>query len=217
MPRCTLSSKPARKLSAKRALVRAGRLSLSALLLSTACATEPPAASDEPEAPAAASSPLVAAKSPLRPSEERTFTEPVTGLRFPMPAGVTVDVRHFDASLPPQKFRHAIQLITETGPAVLLHVWDNPERLDAKAWFGAHLAFLVDSETRTSERPMSREKLAGILLMQPRSPQARSQATAVFASGERIIAVTCVDPDGDAIARDLFERILDELDPRGGR
>jgi hypothetical protein len=143
----------------------------------------------------------------------RLHTEPVTGVRFPVPrAGVTVEERHFDASLPARKFKHSIRLVTPGGVAVLIDVWNNPQGLDLQAWFTDTLGFLVRDVTQVSERPMARAGVPGILLREPPSPQALSQAIAVFAFRDQVFRVTCIDPEGDAAARDLFDRVIDQIE-----
>src|SRR5690348_1661708 len=78
---------------------------LAPLLLATACSTEPAPVGDPIEAPAL--TPAVVTTT----GEFRLETEPVVGARFPvLTAGVSVDVRHFDSSLPAYKFRHSIRL-----------------------------------------------------------------------------------------------------------
>jgi hypothetical protein len=144
-------------------------------------------------------------------------------LRFPVPvAGVRIEERHFDPGLPASKFRHSILLTTEAGPAVILEVWDNPRGLDLHAWFNAHLAFLLNPESRAdegnpagrprvSERQMTRARVGGILVELPPSPQAPSQSIAVFALGEQIVRVSGIDPEGNPTARAMFERVVEQI------
>jgi hypothetical protein len=175
-------------------------------LLVAACATDAPAPPD----PGAPGEPT--ARAPALADEFRLHAEPVTGVRFPVLAsGVSVEARHFDASLPASKFRHSIRLAT-TRTVVLIDVWDNPRQLDVHAWFDAHLAFLVDESTRVSDRPMTRARVPGILLGQPASPQAPSQAVAVFAAGPQVFRVTAIDPEGDATAQRLFDQVVEQLE-----
>jgi hypothetical protein len=187
---------------------RVSLLGLAApLFLLVACSTEPAPAVDPIEAPPVA--PAVVATS----GELRLETEPVIGARFPVLAtGITVDVQHFDATLPTIKFRHSIRLIAPEGTLVLIDVWDNPQRLALQPWFDATLSFLVDSTTRVQKRSMTTGHLPGILLEQPASPQAGSQAIAVFASGTQVFRVTAIDPEGNAVARRQFDHVVDEIE-----
>ena len=140
--------------------------------------------------------------------------EAQTRIRFPLLPGVTVEARHFDPTLPLKKFRHSIELVTNDGVAVLIDVWDNPGHRALDDWFGEHLAFLIDAETRVSERAVTKHGLRALLLEQPRSEQAISMAVAVFAAGEQVFRVTCIDAaaDGSALPRALFETVLAQLE-----
>jgi hypothetical protein len=142
------------------------------------------------------------------------YYEPQTRLRFPLREGVAVEAKHYDPSLPLKKFRHSVQLITNDGIAVVIDVWDNPTHRELNEWFNEYLSFLIDGETRTSEREVTQQKLHAILLEQPRSEQAISMAVAVFAHREQIFRVTCIDSDaeGSALPRSLFESLLSELE-----
>lgn len=142
------------------------------------------------------------------------YFEPQTRIRFPLREGVGVDTKHFDPTLPLKKFRHSVHLVTNDGIAVLIDIWDNPTHRELHEWFNEYLAFLIDGETRVSEREVTRQKLQAILLEQPRSEQAISMAVAVFAHGEQIFRVTCIDSDADgsAVPRALFESLLQDLE-----
>ena len=59
---------------------------------------------------------------------------------------------------------------------------------------------------------MARGRVPGILLREPRSPQALSQAVGVFASGDQVFRVTCLDEEGNADNRRLFERVIEDLE-----
>lgn len=156
----------------------------------------------------------VAQSSALEAETERFF-EPQTQLRFPLPSGVSVEVKHYDPTLPLKKFRHALHLSTaSTGVAVLIDVWDNPTHRALRPWFEEHLSFLIDAETRQSTREVTAAKVEAIVLEQPRSPQAPSMAVATFAHGSRIFRVSCVDFDGlgSALPRWLFDQLLEHLE-----
>jgi hypothetical protein len=143
----------------------------------------------------------------------RLHTEPITGVRFPVPAaGVSVEARHFDASLPEYKFKHSIRLKTDTGTRVLIDVWNNPAGLALNAWFADHFSYLVDDHTQVGERLMTRAGLTGILLQEPASEQAASQIIAVFAFRDQVFRVTGLDPEGDAATRELFDRVVDQIE-----
>lgn len=160
------------------------------------------------------SSPAVSTQA--APLEELTdrYLEPQTRLRFPLREGVLVEDQHYDPTLPLKKFRHSIHLVTSDGVAVVIDVWDNPTHRALQDWFGEHLSFLIDGETRVSEREVTSLKLPALLLEQPRSEQAISLAVAVFAHREQVFRVTCIDSDaeGSALPRALFEALLHDLE-----
>lgn len=157
--------------------------------------------------------PVATQTAPLEELTDRYF-EPETRLRFSLREGVNVEARHYDPTLPLKKFRHSLQLITADGVAVVIDVWDNPTHRELHDWFSEYLAFLIDRETKVSEREVTNRKLQAILLEQPRSEQAISMAVAVFAHREQIFRVTCIDSDGDgsALPRALFESLLHDLE-----
>jgi hypothetical protein len=173
-------------------------------LLVAACSTESPSIESRTAPPSGS-----AAASP----DIRLHTEPVTRVRFPVPAaGISVLERHHDPTLPPHKFRHSIHLTTPSGTGVFIDVWDNPQHLALRPWFDAHLAFLVRGDTQVSELSATRARVAGLLLHQPRSPQALSQAIAVFASGEQVFRVMGIDYDEDPVVRRLFDQVIDQME-----
>jgi hypothetical protein len=196
---------------------------LCASALVAACSVGAPTV-DEPAAlPAAA--PLVgSAVGQAKAGDYRFHSALGAKLRFPvLRAGVRVEERHFDPSLPARKFRHSILLTTEAGPAVVIEVWDNPDGADVQAWFDANLAFLVNpapgvdersaaDKPSVSERPMTRARTMGILVEQPPSDQAPALSFAVFALGDQMVRVSGIDPEGNATARALFERVVDQIE-----
>ncbi len=142
------------------------------------------------------------------------YTEPVTGIRFPLPAGVGVEVQHFDTTLPVYKFRHLIQLHIEQGSVVFIEIWDNPALVPLEEWFWSNMQFLIQRETRISNREVARARIPAIVLEEPRSPQAISLAYAFFTYGSRVYRVSCVDGDAEItnFPRGLFETVLANLE-----
>lgn len=138
------------------------------------------------------------------------YVERQTGLALPLPAGVAVEVKHFDPTLPAYKFRHLLELGSPQGIAVIIEVWDNPTAQPLDAWFAENMAFLVNDETRVSQREVGVEKVRAIQLEQPRSPQAVSLAFAFFERGARVYRVSCIDSDAElgAFPRALYEQVL---------
>ncbi len=97
---------------------------------------------------------------------------------------------------------------------MVIDVWDNPTHRALDEWFNEHLSFLVDGETRVSQLEVTRGKLPAMLLEQPRSAQAISLGVAVFAQGDQIFRVTCIDADAEvsAVPRALFDSLLQDLE-----
>lgn len=140
--------------------------------------------------------------------------EPAAGLRFPLPVtGVNVQVWDFDPTLPPEKFRHEIHLVADENVEVLIHVWDNPGKLDVQHWFDENMSGFVDADTSIGERAATKGHVAAIILEQPASTDAVSQSVAVFATTGHVYSVTCIDPVNDAAAKKLFDRVVGELEP----
>ncbi len=207
---------------ARRAISLAGLLGAASLV--AACPVGAPAI-DEPVDELAAAPIGAGARLQTKAGEYRFHSAVGARLRFPVPrAGVLIEERHYDPGLPASKFRHSISLSTEAGPAVIVEVWDNPRGLDLHAWFNAHLAFLINPDSpgdegkpRVSERSMTRARVAGILIEQPSSAQAPSQSIAVFALGDRMIRVSGINPEGNATARAMFDRVVEQLDTEVAR
>ena len=142
------------------------------------------------------------------------FYEPESRFRIPMPAGVGADVKHFDPSLPTYKFRHLVELHSTQGVAVIIEVWDNPTRQPLEDWFYENMAFLIDDETRVSQREVTTSKVRALVLEQPRSPMAISLGFAVFAAEARVYRVSVIDADAELsnFPRHLFETVLAEME-----
>lgn len=183
-------------------------LLLAAVSVSVGCSEGPDSAARQQAAVESAAT---------RPGEgvsAELLVDEASGVRFPLPPGVGADVQHFDPTLPPWKFRHLIELHTTQGVAVIIEVWDNPARQPLEAWFEENMAFLVDGETRVSQRAVTTAKVPALLLEQPRSPMAVSLGFAIFAAGARVYRVSVIDADAEVSAypRALFEQVLDQLD-----
>lgn len=193
----------------------ASRVALAIVPLLAACGTDVPltaAPVDSVDSHPTLAAPAIAAPRALGPGL-RMHTEAVTGVRFPVPkAGITVEERHFDPTLPTYKFRHAIKIKTEEGLRVLIEVWDNPEKVPLDAWFTENMSFLVRDATQVSERPMTSARLPGVLLQEPASEQAASQAIGVFAFHEQVFRVTGIAVDEDASVKEMFDRVLDQIE-----
>ncbi|GMU60678.1 MAG: hypothetical protein AMXMBFR34_24410 [Myxococcaceae bacterium] len=148
------------------------------------------------------------------PAAAELFYEPQSRFRIPLPAGVGVDVKHFDPTLPAYKFRHLVELHTPQGVAVIIEVWDNPTRQPLEGWFSENMGFLLDGHTRVSQREVTTSRVQAFLLEQPRSPMAISLGFAVFAAQARVYRVSVIDADAELslAPRALFEAVLDRME-----
>lgn len=144
------------------------------------------------------------------------YTDRATRLRFPIPeAGVGVEAEHFDdPTLEVYQWRHELRINGSDGTAVMVHVWNNPERVPLARWFFQNQQFLLDSDMGVQrwEQKLGRAQKPGLMVSIPPSEQAPSQALAVLAHGEQIIRVTCIGFDEAAEPRELFYKVLDNLE-----
>jgi len=117
-----------------------------------------------------------------------------SGVHFTVPFSyLRASVEHFDATLPPHKIRHSVTVKALSTPVLQVDVWDNPSGLSLQQWFDAHLAFSVTEGTTVTHRDVGRERTEAIVVDQPRSPQSDPRRIATFATGGRIVRVTCYD------------------------
>jgi hypothetical protein len=147
----------------------------------------------------------------------RGYSDEASGLSFEVPlAGFLLEARHFEPELPVGQVKHLFTLSGPTGPEVTVDVWVDPSKPDVSAFFEAYLAFMRDGETAIASGVVSKQRVAGLLLAQPRSGQSFGRKAAVFAVGDRVFRITCLDKD-DARARKVFERLLETFDAGGKR
>ncbi|MEO8797571.1 MAG: hypothetical protein ABI551_06780, partial [Polyangiaceae bacterium] len=141
--------------------------------------------------------------------------EPAPGIRFPMPKlGMHLDVASFDRTMPPEKFRYELRLITDADDIeAMIHVWDNPSHLDLRAWFDQNLSGFVGERTSVRERTAGKAALPAIELDEPASDQAFSQSMVLFATRDHVYVVTAIDPDQAPAAKALFEKVVTGFEP----
>jgi hypothetical protein len=163
---------------------------------------------DEPK-PVAVTTPVGASPVVYAPHDE-----PELGLRFPLATqGTTFKMWHFDPNLPPEKFRHEVQLSSESGAVeVVIDVWDNPDHLDVHAWVASYFDGLFDAHTVRTERPMSRAHVTGLLFEQPAIEGGDSQATAAYATHDHVYRFYCPHALEDVRGRAAFDKIIDDFD-----
>jgi hypothetical protein len=131
------------------------------------------------------------------------FAVPVTGFR--------VTSTEFDRSSPPVKLKHEIMIEQDRREVVRIDVWYDVERLGLAAWFDKYLRFMNTPAATIDRSRAGRRSVEAIVIVHPRSPQARSQRAVVLALDDRIVRVTSVD-DEDAHGRAVFDRVLADLE-----
>lgn len=142
----------------------------------------------------------------------RRYADEASGLSFEVPlAGFLLEARHFEPELPVGQVKHLFTLSGPNGPEVTVDVWVDPSQPGVAAFFEAHLSFMRDGETSLASVVVSKQRAAGMLLAQPRSGQSFGRKAAVFAVGDRVFRITCLDKD-DERARKVFEHLLETFD-----
>lgn len=170
--------------------MRGWRLALGLLLLSC----------DAPgKAPAAAPSPAPGGR----------YVDEAAGQAFVLPAGFVARAQHFPRDTPPHKLKDTYVVEGPAGAAVVVDVWLDPEGQPAAVWFERNLAFMRASGATVAAATFGANE--GILVDQPRSPQATHRRAAIIAGGGRVARVTCLDAD-DAAALAAWERIVATLE-----
>lgn len=144
--------------------------------------------------------------------EAQLFADSPSGARFSLPSrGLRTSVEHYDATLPPQKIRHSVTVTAVGTRLVRIDLWDNPEKLSLQQWFERHLAFTVADGATVEQRRVGVSHAEGIVVNQLRSPQSEARRIAVFASGARIVRVTCYD-SADEQSVKVFDRVTESFD-----
>lgn len=142
----------------------------------------------------------------------RRHADVASGLGFDLPvSGMQLESRHFEPDAEAAKLEHSLTLTLSDGPAVVVDVWRNPDRLALQRWFDQHLAFMVEKDTAVLSRSAGRARVEALLLEQPRTGQAFARKVAVFALGDRVLRVSCINRD-DRASHAAWERILDTLE-----
>jgi hypothetical protein len=122
---------------------------------------------------------------------------------------------HYDLTLPPRKFKHAVTLSGAGGPVLGVEVWHNEEGLPQEAWFDKYMAFTLAGEATRSARAVGSARAPAIVVDQPRI-QAPARRLAVVAIGERVFRITCLDHE-DPQSRAAFEMVVETFDAEAVR
>lgn len=136
----------------------------------------------------------------------RKYAEPDLGLRVPVPAeGVTYKLWNYDKTLPLWKYRHQVTLSIGSSVAVLIHVWDNPDHLDAGAWVNETISKHFDDQTLRSTRTVAGRP--ALVFEQLPSEGIGTFVEVAFTTRDHGYDVACPQADNPA-HRALFEKTL---------
>ncbi len=140
----------------------------------------------------------------------RLHTDAPARLQLSVPtADYLVEARHFPAG-PAGVLRHTLLVTGSRGQLLLVDVFDNPDRLTLGQFFEVHLGWLRDPSTSVLDGVAGKDGVPALLVDQPRTGQAWAQRLAVFALGDRILKVSCLNRDDPILLR-LFERALESV------
>ena len=136
-----------------------------------------------------------------------SFVDNKSGISFRVPTGLELEAEHFDSAGPVGQMRHRLVLFKGKLERLSVEIWDNPTSLPVGAWFEEHLAFVRDGHAVINWAMVSGHRVRGMLIRQPRSPQAFGQRMAIFSAGGRVVRVTCQNED-DAATLAAFRQVV---------
>ena len=147
----------------------------------------------------------------------RGYQDSAAGISFEIPLSeFLLEAVHFDSALPIEKVKHLLTLSGPGGPQVTVDVWVDPSREGVWPFFEKYLAFMRGEQTSVASVVISRQRVQGILLLEPRSGQSYGHKVAVFAVGARVFRVTCLDKD-DPRALKVFDHLVESFDAEVSR
>jgi len=142
----------------------------------------------------------------------RLHLDAAAAVRFAVPtADYLVEAHHFDRQSAPSQLKDELLVAVGGEQALLVDVFHNPQGLSLARFFESYLAHLQDPATTVAEGRATPKSVPAILLDQPRTGQAFGQRIAVFALGERIVKVACIDRDQPSYVL-LFERAVQSFE-----
>jgi hypothetical protein len=142
----------------------------------------------------------------------RWVVDEASGLRLPVPlTGVLLQTRHFADAKPSLQMRHVFTLSSVDGEAVEVGVFENPKQLALEAFLAQTLGYLRLVEHAEMAWTATPAKVPAVLLEHPRTGQQYASRTAVFASGNFIIVVSCRNIE-DRFAAGAFAAVLAGLE-----
>jgi hypothetical protein len=142
----------------------------------------------------------------------RRYEDAVAGIAFSIPLTQTgVESRHFGAAVPAEQMSDVITLSGPEGAEVEIGIFANPARLSLTRFADAHLAHLFTLDRAEASVALTRARLPGRLIEHPRSGQQFTRRTALFAAGNRIVRITCVNAE-DKRAAAVLAAVLDSFE-----
>jgi hypothetical protein len=145
----------------------------------------------------------------------RAYSDEAANVSFEVPlTQFRVESRHFDEAKVGQA-RHLLVLSGPEGAEVTVDVFYDAGPAEAGRFFEEHLPFLRQPEVSIASVMVEGPRLPGLLFVQPRM-QAFARRTVLFASGERVVRITCLNAD-DTRTRAVFERVLKTFHLEGER
>lgn len=155
------------------------------------------------------------ATAPARILASTRYADGSSGISFVAPAGLRIETEHFEPG-PAGQMRHRVVLSRDRLERLAVEVWDNPTSLPVGPWFEQHLSFVRDGHERVSWRMLSSHRVRGMLIRQPRSPQAFGQRMAIFSAGGKVVRVTCLNEDVPATLA-AFQQVVSTVAVKGAR
>lgn len=134
-----------------------------------------------------------------------------TGVKLVLPAGYHLRGDHYPPNLPPQKMTDRLTVVGPDGELLEVQQWRNVEGLGLDDWFERYLGSLRAAEPILARGSAAAQGVAAVFLELPGSPQSARLRMAVFALGDRVFRVVCLDAD-DERASLIFERTLEGFD-----
>ncbi|MFT3839950.1 MAG: hypothetical protein QM723_23385 [Myxococcaceae bacterium] len=137
----------------------------------------------------------------------RVYADAASGLSLEAPlTEERIEFRHFDPKGPVGEAKHIVTLHGPNGAEVTVDVWDTGVPIEAGHFFETYLPFLRAPNVGIATVLVPGPNVAGLLFTQPRG-QAFARRTVVFAQGNRVVRLTCLN-DEDERTRLVFERAL---------
>jgi hypothetical protein len=137
----------------------------------------------------------------------RVYADKASGLSLEAPlTEERLEFRHFDPKSPVVQAKHIVTLFGPNGAEVTVDVWDNGAPAEAGHFFETYLPFLRGPDVAIATILVPGPNVPGLLFAQPRG-QAFARRTVLFAQGNQVVRITCLNDEDDRTRR-VFERVL---------